>query len=131
MENQPDGFLPLSYFIARNTNHVFLFYMLPGDLQQQNLKLRADIHLVKGEKEMFLVFQEENKKFNLLVPIKVIENIFQNEKTSHPEYLFWIVTGYIHETEILPATYTQFSVKTLDLARLTGYITALENRKLQ
>ena len=121
MENQPDGFLPLSYFIARNTNHVFLFYMLPGDLQQQNLKLRADIHLVK----------EENRKFNLLVPIKVIEDIFQNEKTSHPEYLFWIVTGYIHETEILPATYTQFSVKTLDLARLTGYITALENRKLQ
>lgn len=130
MENQPDGFLPLSYFIARNTNHIFLFYMLPGDLQQQNLRLRGDVHLVKGEKEMFLVFQEENKKFNLLVPIKVIEDLFQNERTPYPEYLFWIITGYTHETEILPATYTQLSIRTLDLARLTGYITALGGGKL-
>jgi len=131
METPPDNFLPLSYFIARNTNHVFLLYMLPENLRQQNLRLRADIHLVKGEKEMFLVFQEESGKFNLLVPVRIIEDLFKNEKNPHPEYLFWIVTGYAHETEILPATYTQLSVRTLDLARLTGYITALENRKLQ
>jgi len=127
------AFFPASYFFVEENGNAFVFYLVPFNMSFRQLRLKNDLKLVQNETEdMYLQLEEEKGRVNLLLPVDIISEIF-NKLQNNGDLTFWIVVGRVPEQKedkpkIEKAQFTVFSLSSLEIAKLIGYLAAYQTQ---
>jgi len=125
--NDEKFLIPSYYFFVEEGNHLFFFYF-SSDHHFLTLKLRKGLSLVKDKEGKVFLSAKTTEGFNFLLPTEVIFEIFNQKKNTKndEDFNFWIVVSkFPPPTELLKAYYVNFSLSSLETAKLVGFLTAI------